>query len=284
MMTPAPAQSRFIPLPGFTCHFREYPASGPNILLLHGLGSSSFSWEETAPRLQAAGYRTFALDLKGSGWSDKPAGAAYDPWTLMEEIVLWLESMGLPPVCLAGNSLGGSLGLLLALEHPERISRLILIAAAAYTDRLPWIFRLAHLPFSRKIAGLLFRKGLIRLAMKQAFVHQDRVTPERVEAYYQRLRSPGCLEAQINLVRSLDFQALSRFDQRIPTIRIPTLLIWGEQDPWIPLSVGRRLKMDLPDAALQIIPRCGHAPQEELPGETAGLIIRWLNEGGRVNP
>ena len=269
-------QSQFITIRGVNYHYLEYPASGPCLFLLHGLGSSTYSWEALAPLLQAEGYRVFALDLKGFGWSDKPADSEYDLFTLRDEIDRWLETMGLRAVIFVGNSLGGSLALLLALENPNRISRLVLIAAAAHLKKPPWVSRLAKLPFSEKLSKIVFKRWLIKLAMKQAFFHRDRVTDERIEAYYERLKSPGCLEAQIALVRSLDFRILSRYDQRLPAIDIPTLLIWGEEDPWVKLSVGRRLNRDLSHSTLRIIPHCGHAPQEEFPEETAGLIVDWL--------
>jgi pimeloyl-ACP methyl ester carboxylesterase len=269
-------QYQFITIRGVNYHYLEYPASGPGLFLLHGLGSSTFSWEELAPLLQAAGYRVYALDLKGSGWSDKPAASEYDLFTLRDEIDQWLETMGLRTVIFVGNSLGGSLALLLALENPDRINRLVLIDAAAYLKKIPWIFRLARLPFSKELSKIVFQRWLIKRAMKQAFCHRDRVSDERIDAYFERLKSPGCLEAQIALVRSLDFRILNRYDQRLSAIDIPTLLIWGEEDPWVKPSVGRRLARDLPHSTLRIIPHCGHAPQEELPEETAGLIIDWL--------
>ena len=261
---------------GINFHYLEYPAAGPDVFLLHGLGSSTYSWEETAPRLQAAGFQVYALDLKGSGWSDKPVETPYDLFTLRDEVIRWWDTLGLQWVIFVGNSLGGSLGLLLALEQPERISRLVLIAAGAYITRLPWVFRLARLPFANGLSKWVFRRWVIKLAMRQAFYNPDRITEARVTAYHDRLRSPGCLEAQIALVRALNFERLSRYDDLIPTIDIPTLLIWGEQDPWIPLSVGRRLKKALPHSTLQVIPHCGHAPQEEQPDETAAIIKGWL--------
>jgi pimeloyl-ACP methyl ester carboxylesterase len=270
-------RSRFVTIRGINYHYLEYPASGPGLFLLHGLGSSTYSWEALAPLLQAEGFRVYVLDLKGSGWSDKPAASEYDLFTLRDEIDRWLETMGLRTVVFVGNSLGGSLALLLALENPNRISRLVLIDAAAYLEKLPWVFRLARLPFSMELSRILFKRWLIKLAMKQAFFQPERVTSERIDAYWERLKSPGCLEAQIALVRSLDFGILSRYDRRLPAIDIPTLLIWGEEDPWIKLPIGRRLNRDLPRSSLRIIPRCGHAPQEELPEETAGLIVDWLS-------
>jgi pimeloyl-ACP methyl ester carboxylesterase len=274
---PAPlVLSRRLTLKGVGYHYLQYPAAGPPVLLLHGLGSSSYSWEETAPLLQDAGYHLYALDLKGSGGSDKPAGADYSLLALAAEIDRWLETLGLKEVVFVGNSLGGSLGLLLALEKPDRISRLVLIAAGAYITRLPWVFRLARLPFAKALAPLVFKRRLIRLAMHQAFYHQERVTAERIEAYYRRLQAPGCLAAQVDLVRGLDFDELDRYNARLPSIAIPTLLLWGENDPWIPLFVGSRLKVALPRSTLEVIPRCGHAPQEELPEKTAELITDWL--------
>lgn len=271
--------SRFVSINRVNYHYLDFPADGPAVFLLHGLGSSTYSWEELAPHLLDAGFQVYALDLKGFGWSDKPAGAAYDLFTLRDEIFLWLENRGLKEIIFVGNSLGGSLGLLLALEQPGRIRSLVLIDAAAYLGRLPWVFRLGRLPWAVALSKLIFRKWVIRLAMKQAFYDRSRVTDDRVNAYYERLRSPGCLEAQIALICSLDFQRMAAWTERISEITVPTLLIWGEKDPWVGLSVGRKLHRNLPNSTLQVIPRCGHAPEEEVPEETARLIIEWLKQG-----
>ena len=100
-------------------HYLEYPASGPCLFLLHGLGSSTYSWEALAPLLQAGGYRVFALDLKGFGWSDKPADSEYDLFTLRDEIDRWLETMGLRAVIFVGNSLGRLAGAAPGPGKPE---------------------------------------------------------------------------------------------------------------------------------------------------------------------
>jgi pimeloyl-ACP methyl ester carboxylesterase len=75
----------------------------------------------------------------------------------------------------------------------------------------------------------------------------------------------------------LDLERLNRYNTQLTSITIPILLLWGENDPWIPLSVGRRLKMALPRSTLEVIPRCGHAPQEELPHVTANRILNFIH-------
>jgi pimeloyl-ACP methyl ester carboxylesterase len=142
---------------------------------------------------------------------------------------------------------------------------------------MPWVFWLARLPFAKELSRLVFKRALIRLALRQAFYHQERVTAERIEAYYEHLQAPGCLSAQIDLVRGLDLERLNRYNRQLPSITIPILLLWGENDPWIPLSIGSRLKQALPRSTLQVIRHCGHAPQEELPQVTAELILNFLN-------
>ncbi|MBI9082056.1 MAG: alpha/beta hydrolase [Desulfobacterales bacterium] len=261
---PAP-ENRFVTIDGVRFHYESYPGTGKTIVLLHGFGSSTYTWKEVIPQLRMDGYRVLALDMKGFGWSDKPAGADYSPKALMEEVNAWMERMGLEGVTFVGNSLGGAIGLMLAMDHPERMERLVLIDSGGYPITKPLIIQIGALPLIRDVAKLFFGRWLIRANMNRVFFDRSRVTPERVAAYFDRMRTTGALEAQMALSAAIDEQFAAGYIQRIPQIRIPTLILWGENDAWIPLANGRRFHGEIPDSRLVVIPRCGHVPQEEAP-------------------
>lgn len=273
----SPAElDHFIKVEGVNFHYRSYPADGDHIVLLHGFASSTYTWEDLAPYLQAEGYHVWSLDMKGFGWSDKPRDARYDPLTLMEDVNKWMDAMGLRNVTLVGNSLGGAVTVLLALEHPDRIKKMVLIDSAGYPMKPPLIVRMARVPLSGSFMKLFFGRWIVRWNLKEVFYHKDRVTEEKVNAYYDRMRTENALDAQIAVARSVNFDLFDQYIKRVPQITSDALIIWGENDAWIPLEIGYKFKKDLVTATMIVIPECGHMPQEEYPIKTAQYILDFV--------
>lgn len=278
---PAP-HHHFIDIDGDRWHYESYPGTGETVVLLHGFASSTYTWKDIVPALQTAGHRVLALDMKGFGWSDKPAGADYSPKALMEGVNAWMDRLDLENVVFVGNSLGGALALMLTMDHPGRIGRLVLIDAAGYPIDKPFIIRVAALPVMRDVAGMFFSRWMVRHLLEEVFYDAGRVTPDRVDAYYDRMRTQGALQAQMALSETLSDQSGAAYVARIPDIGIPTLIIWGAADPWIPLANGERFHREIAGSQLLIIPRCGHVPQEEVPDVTADAITAFID--GRELP
>lgn len=269
-------EDRFIRVGSVRHHYREYGSRGPDVLLLHGFASSTYTWDEVAPLLRDQGFHVWSLDMKGFGWSDRPVDGFYDPVTLAGEVRAWMDAVGLRRAALVGNSLGGGVSWLLALEHPERVDRLVLVDAAAYEIKKPLVIRLGSLPYADEIMKLFFSRTTVRWGLESVLYRRDRVTDGRIDAYYDRLRTGNALAAQVAVARALDYGNYAVYVQRIPEIRVPTLILWGQEDGWIPVTVAHRFRQDLPQAELVILPACGHVPQEEDPGRTAQLIARFL--------
>ncbi|MBN2360643.1 MAG: alpha/beta fold hydrolase, partial [Deltaproteobacteria bacterium] len=150
------ARDHFARIDGVDYHYLLYPGPGPNVLLLHGFASSTYTWERVAPRLNQLGYAIVALDMKGFGWSDKPRQARYDALALLHEVHRFADELGWRQYALVGHSLGGAIAILSALERPERIERLVLIdAAAPRTEQRPLVIGLLGSAPGR-LAGPLF--------------------------------------------------------------------------------------------------------------------------------
>jgi len=275
------AKDHYIRIGDINFHYLEYPAEGEDVLFLHGFASSTYTWEEVAVCLQKEGYHVRALDMKGFGLSDKPEDAKYDPVTLMEEVNRWMEVMGLEQATIVGNSLGGGIAVLMTLEHPEKVERLVLIDAAGYPIEKPLIVRMAQMPLSRFFAKLFFARWAVRWNLEEVFFHPDRVTRERVDAYYARMRTPGALDAQVAVARALNGTVFEKYTRHIPEIGVRTLIIWGKEDEWIPLENSHRFRAEIALSTLVVIPECGHLPQEEHPLLTARLIGDFI-EGKNV--
>jgi pimeloyl-ACP methyl ester carboxylesterase len=268
----------FVAVNGVNYHYTEYPAPGQDIFLLHGFASSTYTWEKVAPILQAHGYHVWALDMKGFGWSEKPDDADYSPQQLMAEVNAWMDKMGLRKVVFVGNSLGGAIAWNMALAHPDKVKKLVLIDAAGFMHEIPVPVRLTGLPGASAVAGLFFGRWVIEDIFKQVYFDPSAITAEQINAYYNRLRTENALGALTSVGRSVSTLSAEEYALSIPEIQVDTLIIWGRDDTWIPLEDGFKFKEALPNATLEVIPFCGHVPQEEKPEETASLIMEFLSE------
>jgi len=264
---------RDVPLRGLRVHFAER-GEGPPLLLVHGLLVSHLEWSDVVPGL-AERFRCIAVDLPGFGASDKPGRKGY-PYTreaFSETLVALLDELDIEHAHVCGHSMGGSIALTLAADHPGRVDRLALVDTACYDFSVPWKGRIPLLPF----VGPLVFKRLYGRAMFQDYFENDvwsehdGLRRERVEAYYRDFDSPEARESAYEaLQRTVD---VSTLEQKIPRVDRPTLIVWGEDDRIFPVSLAHRLVREMQDARLTVLPGCGHAPNEQMPERTTELLL-----------
>jgi pimeloyl-ACP methyl ester carboxylesterase len=264
-------------------HYTEYAAPGQVVVMVHGFGSSTYSWQNVAPILQAKRYHVYAIDMKGFGWSDKPKASKeikYDPITLMEEVRAWMDALKINNVIYVANSLGGAVGVLMAMEHPDYIDKMVLLDPAGYPHKKPMVIRLEAVPGAVGSMKMVLGKWVAKWNLKEVTYNKEWVSQEQIDNYYARLITQGSIDAQVSIIKTLDFDYFDPYLKRVPSIKQKTLLVWGEEDEWIPLSVGYRYRQNLPNSNLIIVKNCGHVPQEEIPTVTANLVLDFI--GGKI--
>ena len=217
---------------------------GSPIVLVHGFGSSAYTWRHVIPDL-AARHRVAAIDLPGYGASQLPDEPSVE--LLIEAVVTALQWMG-SPALLVGSSLGGGIAALVASRRPELVGRLVLVDATGYrldSARRPPPVRLAASRAVTLAAHLPLRRIATWWTLRQVFADPGLVTAEMVDEYAAPFFRSGAIECQRRLLGS---EAPDDVPRLLRAIRCPVLVVWGREDRWIPLRDADRLGGDLDDA------------------------------------
>ena len=248
---------------------------GPPIVFLHVLSASVYAWRKNLAPVAAAGYRVIAFDNRGFGFSGKPA-TGYDKASYARLTVALLDALHLPDAVLIGHSMGGAIAAEVAIAHPERVRGLVLIGSAGLGAREPPLLRVGRWPLVGPLLFAFRGRGLTERLLKATYADPRKVSVADVDQYYAPVAEPEYGRSLRAVLREFRFDGLAG---RLDHIAAPTLVLWGEADRLIPITLGRALAAGIPRAAFLSVPGAGHAVQEEAPDEVNRLLIRFLKDG-----
>jgi 4,5:9,10-diseco-3-hydroxy-5,9,17-trioxoandrosta-1(10),2-diene-4-oate hydrolase len=252
---------------------------GPAVVLVHGFGSSIYTWKDVIPAL-AADHDVVALDLPGFGLSDQPADLLAED--LPASVIGLMDALRVRRSALVGNSLGGATVAMAAAAHGERVSALVLVDAAGFNmdpAKQPALVRLAMSPLGPLMERLPGKRLLIELALRDVMHDARLVDDERVAEYLQWAQRPGGLAAVRSLGVSLEGRR-GAVQEALARVAAPTLVVWGRDDTWIPIADSERFAAAITGARIEVVEDCGHMPQEERPRELLAILRRFLKTAG----
>ncbi len=256
--------------------YARVAGEGKPIVMLHGFGTSSFSFRFIIPSL-AKKYKVFAIDLKGFGDSPKPKDGAYSVYDQAMLVSKFIKDHNLKDIILVGHSFGGGVALSLALLEPNNIKAMILLDSAAYRQKLPSMIRWLNIPILGKTGFYLLPAELeTKEAYNYAFFDDKKIPEDSVKELAKKLKLENARYAFCQTAKSMIPDDIDDISKLYNTITIPTLLLWGNDDIVVKKSIGKRLHKNLSNSVLKIIPNCGHMPHEERPEETLNLIFSFL--------
>jgi pimeloyl-ACP methyl ester carboxylesterase len=280
----ASAPSQFINVNGLQVHVRdEGPRDDPTpIVLLHGTSSSLHTWQGWVDSLKTT-RRVVRFDLPGFGLTGPSKDNDYRMPAFVNAVIGVMDALGVKRAVLGGNSLGGGIAWHVAVAHPERVERLVLVDAVGYpftSESVPIGFRLARLPVLRVLMQRMLPRSVVEQSVRNVFGDPSKVTPELIQRYYDITRREGNRAAVV-----------ARFKQEhadpdttaIHTIRQPTLIVWGGNDHLIPPSNAVRFGRDIPGSKVVMFPELGHVPHEEDPAATYKALREFLATSGMSN-
>jgi pimeloyl-ACP methyl ester carboxylesterase len=270
--------STFVDVGGVRTHVRDTgpPAGNPNavpLVLLHGSLESLDVWDGWIAAL-APRARVIAVDLPGHGLTGTWERDEYTIDAYADFVEVLADTLHLDRFALGGHSMGGAVAWTFASTRPERVSQLILVDSAGYpgTGRAPLSIQLARLPVIGGI-GIYFKPDShARTTLLDVYADPALVTPERVKRYAELQRYPGNRHATLSRVRNqeaLDPSTLKRLD-------VPTLILWGARDKWVPPADAFRFQNDIKGSQLALFENAGHNPMEEEPAATAAAVDAFL--------
>ena len=247
--------------------------AGPPIVFIHGANTSGASWAAIAASL--TGFRCLLVDRPGTGLSPalrQPVDAATLPSFAEAFVVDVLDALDLPTAHLVATSFGGYIALRTAAAHPDRIGRMVLYSwsAGLPVEHLPTFMRLMVLPgIGRLGAAMPQNRRSIRLVFTglghRAALEDGRITQEDLDAYLALVRDTDTMRNELAMGRALIRPRGGVDGMLLPadllrSITTPTLLLWGENDPFGGAAIARDVAARLPGATLELLPGAGHAP------------------------
>jgi pimeloyl-ACP methyl ester carboxylesterase len=260
---------------GVRTHLRR-AGKGEPVLLLHGLGASSYSWRFALPRL-AERFEVFAPDLPGFGRAEKPLDFDYSLDGLHRWLIAFMDAVGVRRARFVGNSMGGVISLWTAFETPERVERLALLGTPAYPEYRPKLLW----PLGWPVIGSLYEWALgettLRYIARTTFVDQSKITDELIAEYGEPLKSAAGRRAVAEFIRRVTRLDWHSRVGRLREIAQPALVMVGDSDHMVRREGGERLARDLANARFALVERCGHAPQEDAPERVIPVIEEFLS-------
>ena len=277
----AEPDSRFVDINGVTVHYKKMGQGEPVFILLHGFGASTYSWQKVMEPLSKIG-RVIAYDRTGFGLTSRPLTGDWtgtNPYSVQGNVEILddlMNQLDVEKAVLVGNSAGGGVAAEYAIEHPDRVQGLVLVDPAignGNRERIPsWLSPLMATPQMRHIGQLLVRSiagktgdETIRLAW-----HDPSLIDQQVyDGYRKPLKANNWDKALYEFTIAQNSEDLQ---SRLGELKVPTLVMTGDDDRIVPTANTVQLANKIPGAVLEVFNKCGHVPQEECPDQFMAAI------------
>lgn len=274
----AGAESHFVDLPGgYHVHYRdEGDPALPLLVLLHGFGDSFTAWEGWV-RVLKTQFHIMSVDFPGHGLTRAPQGSQLNAEALADFVDAFATTLELPTFAVAGNSMGGGAAWQLAVRHPQRVNALILVDAAGFPNdkppgAVPLAFKILRYPIGRTLLSKIDSRPLIEEGLKTDVYDKSLITPLVVDRWSEFQRAPGHRQ----ILMGINMGSPANTAELLATIKVPTLILWGENDPLIEPNAAKKFAAAIRASQVIMYPHVGHLPQLEIPDRSASDAAAFL--------
>ena len=260
-------EEKFLQIDGNKIRYLESGNSKKTLVLVHGLGASAERWDRVIPLL-AGDFRIVVPDLIGFGLSDKPQ-VDYTPTFFSEFLKKFFVSSDIRRPYLIGSSLGGQISAEYTASHPNDVEKLVLVSPAGIMKQSTPALD-AYI-----IAALYPNEQSAKNAFKMMEGSGKNVDEKIINGFIERMRLPNAKLAFMSTVLGLKNSEL--ITSKLQSISVPTLIVWGSQDPVIPINYADSFVSAIQDCEFFRMDGCGHTPYVQDPDTFASKILEFLN-------
>ncbi|WP_303290679.1 alpha/beta hydrolase [Marinobacter sp. SS5-14b] len=270
--------SKFVKVNGYNIHYQDR-GQGDTVILMHGIFSALQTWDDWTEELSKT-HRVIALDMPGFGLTGGPEELDdFNEEHALDAFEGFVNKLDLNTVSLAGNSLGGYIAARYAARHPGRVDKLILLDPFGYPQDTPWILSVGTFAPVAFVGQYIQPAWAVTLNLAWVYGDSDRIDDEDYFRYVHMNMRPGAKPLYIKTLKMIEARAENFDPPPFKRITAETLLMWGEDDAWVPLALSEKWMADIPQAKLVVYPTVGHIPMEELPEETVKDAALFLRRG-----
>jgi 2-hydroxymuconate-semialdehyde hydrolase len=277
-MDEATLQHEYLRVDGHRIAYLEQGEGAP-VLLLHGIPTSSLLWRNVIPHL-ARSRRVIAPDLLNYGKSDKPLGANVSIEAQSRMLLGFMDALGVHRADVVAHDIGGGIAQLLAVNHPERVDRLVLADAVCFDSWPIPAFKPLQEPHAEQEMSVGKFEQMLREFLPKGVHNKDVATPELADMIVEPWRGENGKRAFFRNLRRLNPEYTLAIAQELKHLPHETLVLWGRHDPFQKPEYAEKLKAILPQAHLEWVD-AAHWITEERPDEVAEIVGRFLAEPQR---
>jgi pimeloyl-ACP methyl ester carboxylesterase len=245
------------------------------ILFIHGIPDSSESWVPILERLSKA-HVVYAVDLPGYGYSAWPDDRNFSLSAQAEYLREFMDRLGLKHAIVVGHDIGGGIAQILAVREPQRITHLILINSVM-ADEWPVLeVRMLRTPFIGIATFTMLENPIWRYMLWKGFADTGKITPEVRQKYGRWFQGTDGRRRLVRNARALDNTDLTKLAPDIAKLLVPTLMLWGRQDRFLPDASALKTCRQMPGCRFLYLEQAGHFVLDEKPDEIANHIQRFI--------
>ncbi len=283
-------QSHFLDVDGRSIHIRMM-GEGQPIILLHGSFASLHTWDAWQKELSQY-FLTISLDFPGHGLTGPDELKRYSTQDYSDLVLSLAEKLNLEEFHLVGSSMGGAVAIKVGSTRPDKVLTLTLVDASGAPKResrsletdfrseeeeRPWILNWVQHPLFSELVVKSTPKILFAMNLKNVYGDKSRIEEETNDRYYELMLREG------NRRATLDRMKVRKSDLDFRRLDMPTLILWGAKDSWIPISHAYAFEKAIPGSNVVVVEEAGHVPMEEFPTESVSEYLAFLGVRVRKN-
>jgi pimeloyl-ACP methyl ester carboxylesterase len=270
------ANQDFITLRGSEIHYVHKGSGEKTIILVHGLGGGAFTFRNNIDALADKGYKVYAIDLKGFGFSEKVTGSDYSHIEQAKILLDFMEKKGIRKATVAGHSMGGRIAIIAYDMKPQNFENIILIDSAGLENNSPSFYNFL---ITQPIVDIIYYNIFVKEKnfqkfLSSAFYNSDFVSPDVTKLYLEPFKIKNANKAFLSILKS---NSAYDIESVLKKIDIPVLIIWGRNDGWISLESAYKFNSLIKGSELAVIENAGHVSMEEQPETVNNKILEFLD-------